>query len=355
MLAPAPEGCVLVLHSPPKGHCDGGDPDTHFGSEALLAVIEEMRPRLAVFGHIHEAWGCDEHRRRLRRCATSARPVPGSRFRWSPRGGRGFGAGRVRVRVEGLGSGARRAGAGDADRRRRGRQPQPGGGQRRPAGHRQGTSTRARRWLNLVAVGYSLGLAALGPLPRRDRRPLRPQDLAAAGDGADDPGLDRSPRWRRRSEVLFARPGLRRRRRRDGLPDHAGADHGALVGAARTKSIALWSALGGGIVGARPAARRGAAGSASTGGRSSSSPLPLAAIALYFAWRFVPAHVNETTEPVDHLGGILSIAAGRLPRAGDQPGAGTGQGDDCGDPRHPRARRHGRLHPAPAPRHEPLI
>ena len=25
------------------------------------------------------------------------------------------------------------------------------------------------------------------------------------------------------------------------------------------------------------------------------------------AWRFVPAHVNETTEPVDNLGGILSI------------------------------------------------
>src|SRR5260221_7400056 len=25
------------------------------------------------------------------------------------------------------------------------------------------------------------------------------------------------------------------------------------------------------------------------------------------AWRYVPAHVNETTEPVDNLGGILSI------------------------------------------------
>jgi len=58
MIAPAPEGCVLVLHSPPYGHCDGGDPDTHFGSTALLAAIEEKRPRLVVFGHIHEAWGC---------------------------------------------------------------------------------------------------------------------------------------------------------------------------------------------------------------------------------------------------------------------------------------------------------
>jgi Icc-related predicted phosphoesterase len=59
LLAPAPEGCVLVLHSPPYGHCDGGDPDTHFGSPALLSAIEERRPRLAVFGHIHEAWGCE--------------------------------------------------------------------------------------------------------------------------------------------------------------------------------------------------------------------------------------------------------------------------------------------------------
>ncbi|HVW47760.1 MAG TPA: metallophosphoesterase family protein, partial [Solirubrobacterales bacterium] len=36
MIAPAPAGSVLVLHSPPYGHCDGGDPDTHFGSRALL-------------------------------------------------------------------------------------------------------------------------------------------------------------------------------------------------------------------------------------------------------------------------------------------------------------------------------
>ena len=53
MLAPCPEGAVLVLHSPPQGHCDGG-----FGSPALLAAVEEKRPRLVVFGHIHEQWGC---------------------------------------------------------------------------------------------------------------------------------------------------------------------------------------------------------------------------------------------------------------------------------------------------------
>ena len=35
--------------------------------------------------------------------------------------------------------------------------------------------------------------------------------------------------------------------------------------------------------------------------------LPLAVIALVMAVMLVPSHVNETTEPVDHLGGVLSI------------------------------------------------
>ena len=59
MIESAAAGCVLVLHSPPYGHCDGGDPDTHFGSRALLAAVEAKAPRLVVFGHIHEAWGCE--------------------------------------------------------------------------------------------------------------------------------------------------------------------------------------------------------------------------------------------------------------------------------------------------------
>ena len=39
--------------------------------------------------------------------------------------------------------------------------------------------------------------------------------------------------------------------------------------------------------------------------------LPLAVVALVLAIQLVPAHVNETTEPVDNLGGILSVRAGR--------------------------------------------
>lgn len=59
MLAPCPKGAVMVLHSPPRDHCDSAGDGTHFGSPALLAAIEEKRPRLAVCGHIHESWGCE--------------------------------------------------------------------------------------------------------------------------------------------------------------------------------------------------------------------------------------------------------------------------------------------------------
>lgn len=59
MLAACPEGAVLVLHSPPRNHCDSAADGTNFGSPALLRAIEEKRPRLAVCGHIHESWGCE--------------------------------------------------------------------------------------------------------------------------------------------------------------------------------------------------------------------------------------------------------------------------------------------------------
>ncbi|HET8593051.1 MAG TPA: metallophosphoesterase family protein [Solirubrobacterales bacterium] len=56
-LAGCPEGAVLVVHSPPKGHCDQSSAGDHLGSEAVLRAIEEKRPKLAVCGHIHESWG----------------------------------------------------------------------------------------------------------------------------------------------------------------------------------------------------------------------------------------------------------------------------------------------------------
>ena len=59
MLGDCPEDAVLVLHSPPRGHCDANSGGDHFGSEALREGIEEKQPRIAVCGHIHESWGCE--------------------------------------------------------------------------------------------------------------------------------------------------------------------------------------------------------------------------------------------------------------------------------------------------------
>ena len=57
LLEACPEGCVLAVHSPPRGHVDVSGAGRHLGSEAVLDAIESRRPRLALCGHIHESWG----------------------------------------------------------------------------------------------------------------------------------------------------------------------------------------------------------------------------------------------------------------------------------------------------------
>lgn len=56
-LAGCPHEAVLVVHSPPSGHCDSSSRGDHLGSIAILAAIEDKQPPLAVCGHIHESWG----------------------------------------------------------------------------------------------------------------------------------------------------------------------------------------------------------------------------------------------------------------------------------------------------------
>lgn len=56
-LEACPEGCVLAVHSPPRGHVDTDSGGQHLGSEAVLRAIEDKRPRLALCGHVHESWG----------------------------------------------------------------------------------------------------------------------------------------------------------------------------------------------------------------------------------------------------------------------------------------------------------
>jgi hypothetical protein len=77
-------------------------------------------------------------------------------------------------------------------------------------------------------------------------------------------------------------------------------------GAARTRSIALWAAIGGAI---------SASGPLLSGLLLTRLPwnsiffavLPVAVVALFLAWKFLPSHINETDEKVDNIGGILSV------------------------------------------------
>jgi Icc-related predicted phosphoesterase len=52
---------ILVLHGPPYGYGDGvperGGSVRRCGSPSLLRRIEEVRPKLVIFGHIHEGRG----------------------------------------------------------------------------------------------------------------------------------------------------------------------------------------------------------------------------------------------------------------------------------------------------------
>jgi predicted MFS family arabinose efflux permease len=78
------------------------------------------------------------------------------------------------------------------------------------------------------------------------------------------------------------------------------------AGAARTKSIALWSATGGAIASLGPLLA-GTLLEHFWWGSVFLMTLPLAVVAFLLTAALVPAHVNETTAPVDNLGGILSV------------------------------------------------
>lgn len=48
---------VLVTHAPPHGTLDGTTFTGPLGSRSIKRLIDEFEPKLAVFGHIHEAKG----------------------------------------------------------------------------------------------------------------------------------------------------------------------------------------------------------------------------------------------------------------------------------------------------------
>src|SRR5436190_6776259 len=159
--------------------------------------------------------------------------------------------------------------------------------------------------LDLIAVGYSLGLACsvlwLGALGDRYGRKL----MLILGTALAIP-MSLLAAYAPNDIVLFAA--------RVGGGIAAGMAYPttlALIaalwaGPGRTKSIALWSALGGAIASLGPLLS-GFLLEHFYWGSVFLITLPLAVVAILMAWWLVPAHVNESTEPVDNLGGVLSL------------------------------------------------
>src|SRR5499427_8764202 len=159
--------------------------------------------------------------------------------------------------------------------------------------------------LNLIAVGYSLGLAAsvlyLGAVGDRYGRKL----MLIIGVCAAVPASILAATAPSVAVLIVARllgglsAGL-------AYPTTLALITALWSGPGRTRSIALWSGLGGAISSLGPLIA-GALLEHFWWGSVFLVTLPLAAVALVMALMFVPAHVNEETSPVDNLGGILSV------------------------------------------------
>ncbi|OPX23717.1 MAG: hypothetical protein B1H03_00855 [Planctomycetales bacterium 4484_113] len=53
---------ILVLHQPAHGYRDAVSEGKHVGSQSLRKLVDRLKPRLVLSGHIHEARGIDRHR-----------------------------------------------------------------------------------------------------------------------------------------------------------------------------------------------------------------------------------------------------------------------------------------------------
>src|SRR5205085_1881259 len=159
--------------------------------------------------------------------------------------------------------------------------------------------------LDLIAVGYSLGLAAsvlwFGALGDRYGRKL----MIILGMSLTIPacllaGLAPT------SGVLFGARLLGGLAAGMAYPTTLALITALWSGPARTRSIALWAAIGGAISALGPLCS-GILLEHFWWGSVFLLTLPLAVIALVMALLLVPSHVNETTDPVDNLGGIVSV------------------------------------------------
>jgi EmrB/QacA subfamily drug resistance transporter len=159
--------------------------------------------------------------------------------------------------------------------------------------------------LNLVAVGYSLGLAAsvlyLGAVGDRYGR----KALLVLGTVLAIPACLLAA-WAPSDLVLVIARIFGGLAAGMAYPTTLALITALWAGPARTKSIALWSGLGGAISALGPLLS-GLLLEHFWWGSVFLLTLPLAVVAIVLALYFVPSHVNETTEPVDNFGGVVSV------------------------------------------------
>ncbi len=179
--------------------------------------------------------------------------------------------------------------------------------------------------LNLVAVAYSLGLAGsvlwFGAVADRYGR----KQILLAGMGLSVPAALVAA-WAPSVGVLIGARIVGGLAAGMAYPTTLSLITALWSGKGRTRSIALWSATGGGLVALGPLAA-GLLLSRFWWGSVFLLALPLAAVASVLTVRLVPSHVNETTEPVDQLGGLVSavlvVAAIAAINFAPVPGEGT--------------------------------
>jgi len=159
--------------------------------------------------------------------------------------------------------------------------------------------------LNLVSVGFSLGLAGtvlyFGAIGDRYGRKM----LLLLGMGLTIPASLLAA-WSPDVQVLILARIFGGVAAGMAFPTTLALITALWNGNERTKAIALWSAVGGSMI----AVATLAAGWLLTFAWWGSVFLvtaPMAVLALLMALFFVPSHVEETTDPVDNLGGVLSI------------------------------------------------
>lgn len=159
--------------------------------------------------------------------------------------------------------------------------------------------------INLVAVGFSLGLAAtvlyLGAVGDRYGR----KGMLMLGMALSVPASLLAA-YAPTVEVLAVARVLGGVAAGMAYPTTLSLITALFRGQPRTKAIALWSGLGGGISALGPLAG-GALLASYWWGSVFLLTLPVAVIAVGLAWRLIPANVHEGDEPVDHLGGVLSV------------------------------------------------